>query len=363
MTDLKRTPLYAFHTAHGARMVPFAGWEMPVQYTGILEEHRTVREAAGLFDVSHMGEARVTGPQAVDFLNHLVTNEVSTLPVGRALYTVMCYPSGGVVDDLIIYRTGPSDFFLCINAGNTAKDLTWMNEQVAHFACCVSDESALWGQLAIQGPKSLDILQALTQVRLDLIPKMGFEIGGVAQIPGVIIARTGYTGEDGFELYVPVHETEHLANVLVAAGLPKGLKLTGLGARDSLRLEAGFPLYGHELSDSITPLQAGLSWVVKLAKTGDFVGKAALAAEKAAGVARRVVFYRINDRRIARQGTPVIAQGKAVGEVLSGSLSPFLNCAIGSALVDARADTKALSVELRGTVLPLEVAKPPLHKK
>ncbi len=342
-------------------MVPFAGWEMPVQYSSILEEHRAVREAAGLFDVSHMGEVRVSGPQSENWLNHLLTNDVSALLPGRALYTVMCYEHGGVVDDLIVYRVGRDEFFLCINAGNAEKDVAWMEAKIEGWNCRLTLESSEWAQLALQGPQAGTILQGLTQIRLENIPKMGFLTAGVAQIPQVIIARTGYTGEDGFELYVPTQEAENLASVLLAAGEDAGLRLCGLGARDSLRLEAGFPLYGHELSEDITPLQAGLGWVVKWQKPEGFIGYQALQREKSEGIARKVHYFIIDDRRIARPGTAVYCRETKVGTVLSGTLSPMLQKAIGSALVPTSAGTQLLTVEIRGSHLPIRVVKPPLH--
>lgn len=362
--SLQRTPLYDFHRSHGARLVPFAGWEMPVQYTGILDEHRAVRERAGLFDVSHMGEARVSGQQAEAFLNYVLANDVSRCAVGHAQYATLCQTDGGVLDDIILYRLAPEEFILCLNASNTPRDLEWLQSHTAGFEVVVQDESSLWGQLALQGPLALEILQPLCQQRLESLPRMGFTIGGVGTVPGIIIARTGYTGEDGFELYAPAAQTEALAVTLLAAGKANGLLLCGLGARDSLRLEAGLPLYGHELSEKITPLQAGLGWSVKLDKAADFMGKAALIEEKTQGLKQRVIFFTLADRRIARQGTPIYLGETQVGEVLSGSLSPHLNQAIGSALVDtaalstAKAEGTSLEADIRGTRFALTRGKP-----
>ncbi|MEJ1974574.1 MAG: glycine cleavage system aminomethyltransferase GcvT [Lacunisphaera sp.] len=252
MSLLQTTPLNAFHRRQGGRMVDFAGWDMPVQYKSILDEHKAVRQRAGLFDVSHMGEADVKGPDALKFLQHLVTNDCSKLFPGRILYTVMCYPTGGVVDDLLVYMRGPDDYFLCINAGNIVKDIAWMQEQAKGFNCTVADRSADYGQLAIQGPKAVEIVQALTKSVLADIKYYHFAEGEVAGVK-CIISRTGYTGEDGVELYCAAADTEKLAEAVLAAGAPLGLELTGLGARDSLRLEAGFPLYGHEITDQIKP--------------------------------------------------------------------------------------------------------------
>jgi aminomethyltransferase len=359
MSELQRTPLRDFHAAHGARLVDFAGWEMPVQYRSILEEHKAVRRTAGLFDVSHMGEVDVQGPEAGRFLNHLVTNDVAKLFPGRVLYSPMCQPDGGVVDDLLVYMRGAEDYFLCINAGNIAKDLAWIRAQAAAFDVKITDRSADYALLAVQGPKAADIVQSLTGAKLGLVKYYHFSEATVAGVH-CLASRTGYTGEDGFELYHAAADAPALAEALLAAGLPHGLELAGLGARDSLRLEAGYPLYGHEITAEISPLTAGLGWTVKLDKGADFVGRAALLAEKTQGAARRVVFFRTGDRRIVRADTPVLdAAGVPVGRVLSGTLSPILNEAIGSALVPAAAAAAPLAVEIRGVKLPLQVVKPP----
>ena len=358
MSNLKSTPLRDFHVAHGARMVDFAGWEMPVQYRSILEEHKTVRRAAGLFDVSHMGEVDVRGPEAARFLNHLVTNDAARLFPGRVLYSPMCYPTGGVVDDLLIYLRGPEDFFLCINAGNIDKDLAWMREQAAGFNVTLTDRSADYAQLAVQGPQAARIVQSLTAARLDLVKYYHFTEGTVAGVP-CLISRTGYTGEDGFELYHAAGNAPRLAEALLAAGAPHGLELAGLGARDSLRLEAGYPLYGHEITAEVSPIAAGLGWTVKLDKGVDFNGRAALAAEKAAGPARKIAFFKTGDRRIVRAGTPVLGPAGGVGQVVSGTLSPILNEAIGSALLSADALAQPLAVDIRGTRINLQLVKPP----
>ncbi len=359
MSDLKRTPLRDFHAAHGARLVDFSGWEMPVQYRSILEEHKAVRRTAGLFDVSHMGEVDVMGPAAARFLNHLVTNDVSKLYPGRVLYTPMCQPDGGVVDDLLVYQRGPEDFFLCINAGNIAKDLAWIREQAAAFNVAITDRSADYALLAVQGPQAAAIVQSLTGAKLGLVKYYHFVEATVAGAH-CLVSRTGYTGEDGFELYHAATEAVGLATAVLAAGQPCGLELAGLGARDSLRLEAGYPLYGHEITAEISPLTAGLGWTVKLDKGADFVGRGALLREKAAGSIRQVVFFKTGDRRIVRADAPVLdAAGTTVGRVLSGTLSPVLNEAIGSALVSAAAAAQPLAVDIRGTKLGLQLVKPP----
>ncbi len=357
--SLKHTPLYAFHVARGGRMVDFAGWEMPVQYRSILEEHKAVRRAAGLFDVSHMGEVDVRGPEALGFLNQLVTNDVTKLFPGRVLYSPMCYTTGGVVDDLLVYMRGPDDYFLCINAGNIDKDLRWIREQAARYNVTITDRSSDYALLAVQGPKAATIVQALTETDLDGIKYYHFAEGSVAGV-SCMLSRTGYTGEDGFELYHPVADAGRLADALLEAGAPHGLELAGLGARDSLRLEAGYPLYGHELSEQISPLMAGLGWTVKLDKADGFIGRDALMKESSQEEPRKIVFFKTGDRRIVRAETPVLnSAGSTVGRVLSGTLSPILNEAIGSALVGATAATRELLVDIRGTKISLKPVKPP----
>ncbi len=359
MSELKRTALRDFHAAHGARLVDFAGWEMPVQYRSILEEHKAVRRAAGLFDVSHMGEVDVRGPEAGRFLNHLVTNDVAKLYPGRVLYSPMCYANGGVVDDLLVYLRAADDYFLCINAGNIDKDLAWIREQAAAFQVTITDRSADYGLLAIQGPRAAEIVQSLTGAKLGLVKYYHFAEATVAGIH-CLASRTGYTGEDGFELYHASSESVALAEALLAAGASRGLELAGLGARDGLRLEAGYPLYGHEITADISPLTAGLGWTVKLDKGGDFIGRAALVAERERGAPNKVIFFKTGDRRIVRAETPVLgADGAIVGRVLSGTLSPLLNEAIGSALVTTPSAAGNLSVDLRGTRMALQLTKPP----
>jgi aminomethyltransferase len=332
---------------------------MPVQYRSILEEHRAVRGAAGLFDVSHMGEVTVKGADAARFLNRLVTNDVAKLFPGRVLYSPMCYENGGVVDDLLVYMRAPGDFLLCINAGNIDKDVAWLRQQAAGFEVVLDDVSDDYALLAVQGPRAAAIVQSLTGAKLGLIKYYHFAEGTVAGFH-CLISRTGYTGEDGFELYHAAGDAVALAEALLAAGAPHGLELCGLGARDSLRLEAGYPLYGHEIDADISPLAADLGWTVKLDKSADFVGRAALAAEKQNGSARRIVFFKTGDRRIVRPEAPVFAaDGSVVGTVRSGTLSPILNEAIGSALVEAPAAGQPLTVDIRGARIDLRLVKPP----
>ncbi|MBN2068859.1 MAG: glycine cleavage system aminomethyltransferase GcvT [Opitutales bacterium] len=363
MNDLKKTPLYALHCELGARMVPFGGWDMPVQYSGIIAEHKAVRESAGLFDVSHMGELLVSGAGARRFLNGLVTNDVEKLEPGKALYTILCQPDGGCVDDIIIYQTGDDTYFICINAGNADKDAAWVSEKSAGHDCSVVNLSAQYGQLALQGPKAVEILSHC-DVDTD-VTTIGRFCCRETVLNGaeVLLSRTGYTGEDGFEIYCSSGVTEKVARHLLEKGAAYGLVPAGLGARDSLRLEAGYPLYGHEISEVITPLQAKLGWAVKLNKGCDFIGREALQQEKDTGIAKTVVFFTLNDKRIARQGTEVYAEGTVIGTVLSGTQSPVLGKPIGSALVESNAaKSGGLYVDLRGNKINLDVKKPPLHK-
>lgn len=350
-----RTPLFDFNVRHGGRMVDFAGWEMPVQYDSIVGEHKATRESAGLFDVSHMGEATVEGPEALAFLNFVLTNEIAQMDDGKALYSLMCYEHGGVVDDLLVYRRSETSYLLCLNASNVEKDLAWLSEKTEGFDVKVTDVSDDYGLLALQGPKALGMLAGLTDVDLSELSYYRFAEGKVAGVD-CIVCRTGYTGEPGVEIFTPWGESEVIAEALLKAGA----SLAGLGARDSLRLEAGYSLYGHEIGDSISPVQAGLMWTVKLGKECDFVGKAAIAEEKAAGPSKRIVFFKTGGRRIARPGSTVVSDGKVVGEVVSGTFSPILNEAIGSVLINAgAAKGAALAVDVRGKEMAIERAKPP----
>ena len=360
---LNRSPLHDFHVAHGARMVGFAGWEMPVQYKGILDEHKAVRNAAGLFDVSHMGEVDVRGPGALAFLQHLLTNDLSKMTPGRVVYSPMCRADGGTIDDLLVYKRGDCDFFLCINAGNTAADLAWMREHAAGRQVEITDRSADYALLAVQGPRALEIVQALAALgereRIAALKYYHFAEGVDIAGARCLLSRTGYTGGDGFELYHSAGDARKLAGALLAAGAPLGLEPVGLGARDSLRLEAGFPLHGHEISLEISPVAAGLGWAVKLEKEGGFIGRDALLAESRE-TPRRVVFFKTGDRRIVRAGAEVLdSAGARAGTVLSGTFSPMLGEAIGSAIIGAGAAASPLFADIRGAKIALHLAKPP----
>ncbi len=372
VTPLERTPLYETHRALGAKMMPFGGFEMPVQYSSILDEHRAVREAAGLFDVSHMGEVLVHGPGAFDFVQHLVTNDAGTLYDGRAMYTVMCRPDGGAVDDLLVYRMTEDRYLLVINASNIEKDLAHIRAQHEAFEgeVEIEDLSEQTALLALQGPKAFEIAQSVTDVPLGDIKYYHFvqpEPGTFLGCEHAIISHTGYTGEPGLEIYCETERAEGVWNALMEAGEAHGLKPAGLGARDTLRLEAGYCLYGHELTEETTPLEAGLGWVTKLDK-GDFVGRKAIAAQKERGVPRKLVGFVMEERGIPRQDYAITApDGEPIGEVTSGSQSPLLGQGIGLGYVPNdsafTAPGSAIGIAVRGRILPATVTKPPFHKK
>lgn len=333
-----------------------------MQYTGILEEHRAVRSAVGLFDVSHMGEARVTGKDAGALLDRLMTNGIRSTGAGQAVYSLMCNPAGGVVDDLIIYCIEPDvDYLVCLNASNTEKDLDWMRSHGDGFDCRVDDVSAALAQLAIQGPAFAAVLNAVGLG--DDIPAR-FKFQQVKwQSAEIFLCRTGYTGEDGVEVYLAAEHAVPFAEAVWQAMQSVDGRLAGLGARDSLRLEAGFPLYGHEIDDSITPLEAGLSWTIRWDKEKGFIGQQALEEQKAAGRRRRIVHFILDDKRIARPESPVFLGEQQVGTVVSGTQSPLLGRPIGSALVSVDSvKSGGLEVDIRGKRIPLLINRPPLHK-
>ena len=358
---LRRTPLYERHRALGAKLVPFAGYEMPVQYpAGITAEHRAVRERCGVFDVSHMGEFVVRGPDAVGFVNHVATNDVAKLAAGQAHYSTLCNERGTVEDDCLVYRYADDRLMLVVNASNKDKDLTHVLRYAGRFDCAVEDVSDDVALLAVQGPDAEAVLRPLAATDLAALKYYWFAEGEVAGVP-CTVSRTGYTGEDGFELYCPAGRAAELWDALLATG---GVTPCGLGARDTLRLEMGMALYGNDVDDTTTPLEANLAWVVKLAK-GDFVGRSALEAQKAAGVPRKLVGFTVGERAIPRHGMPVYVGGEASGLVCSGTMSPSLGTAIGMCYVPAAAAAEgtAIEVDVRGRRVPAAVAKPPFYKK
>ncbi|HUG42230.1 MAG TPA: glycine cleavage system aminomethyltransferase GcvT [Longimicrobiales bacterium] len=360
---LRKTPLQEEHLALAGRMVPFAGFTMPVQYpTGIVREHQAVRTAAGLFDVSHMGEFEVRGPQALDMVQHLLTNDASRLAVGQAQYTVLCQPDGTALDDCILYRF-EDHFMVVVNSGNLPKDLAWFRAAAEGFDVEFSDRSDEFGLLALQGPKAQEILARLTVADLDGIRFYHFATGRVAD-RDAIISRTGYTGEDGFELYVSARDAAHVWRALLEAGEPLGLIPAGLGARDSLRLEVGYILYGNDLDERRTPLEAGLGWVVKLDK-GDFVGRASLARQKEQGLRERLAGFVMKERAFPRHGYGVRFHGEPAGEVTSGVLSPSTGQGVGMAYlpIEATRPGTAIEVVIRDRIVPAEVVKPPFYTR
>jgi len=364
---LVRTPLYDRHVALGAKIIPFAGYEMPVRYTGDIAEHNAVRQQAGLFDLGHMGQVDVRGPQALDYLQYITTNDVSQLEKGQAQYSMLPNADGGVIDDILIYRQPDGDgYMVVINAANHHRDVEWMKTQDTALGLDVSvrDISDETGMIAIQGPSAVAITKTLTPDPVETIPYYWWNSGTIAGIP-VMIARTGYTGEDGFEIYPEISKAGEIWDALITAGKDAGIQPIGLGARDTLRLEARMPLYGQELSDTISPLEAGLGWAVKLNK-GDFIGRDKIAAVKAAGPPRKAVGFRTTERGGApRTHYPVGVDGTTVGEVTSGAFSPTLGENIGLALIDAeRAGVgKPLNVEIRGKWIAAEQIKMPFYKR
>ena len=359
--ELKKTPLHEAHVAAEGKMVPFAGFEMPVQYpTGITAEHKAVREKAGLFDVSHMGEFIFRGPQALDFLQTLTINDASKLSVGQAQYSAMCLESGGIIDDLLVYR-GDDHYLMVVNAANREKDLAWVREHEGDFDAEVVDESDDTALLAIQGPRAAGIVQTLTDTNLDDIGYYRFAMGEVAGVRGRL-SRTGYTGEDGFELYVPASDGLKLWNALMEAGEPEGLIPTGLGARDSLRLEMGYPLYGNDLDEKHTPLESGLAWVTKLDK-GDFIARDVLAAQKEEGVEQRLRGMKLTERGFPRPGYAIVHDDREVGEVTSGILSPSLGQGIAMGFLPTALAKKGteVGIRIRDKVIPAVVQRPTFY--
>ena len=368
--SLQQTPLHDVHLALGAKMVPFAGYEMPIQYTGILDEHAAVREAAGLFDVSHMGEFELRGPGALALAQRLVTNDVGRLADGQAQYAVLCAPDGTAIDDLLVYRFGPDHVMLVVNASNI--DVDWAHVQAVHadggFDCELRDVSRETALLALQGPRAFDVFASATGLDASDIPYYHFrrpEPGALLGAERAVISHTGYTGERGLELYCEPRVAVRLWEALMAAGAEHGLRPAGLGARDTLRLEAGYCLYGHELDRETTPYEAGLGWIVK-PDAADFVGREALVQQKADGVPRRLVGFVVRGRGIPRQGMELATpDGTVIGAVTSGSQSPALSAGIGLGYVPNDPAYTAPGTELalvsRGRRLPVEVRKPPFH--
>lgn len=360
--ELKRTPLYETHVKYGGKMVPFAGWEMPVQYgSGVIKEHMAVREACGLFDVSHMGEILIEGREACAALNHLMTNDFTSMVPGDARYSPMCNEDGGVVDDLIVYMFSPEKYMAVVNAANESKDFDWMTSH-NNTGASISNVSSDYGQIAIQGPFAEKVISKL--VNADDIPAENYTFKDGVDISGhkVLLSRTGYTGEDGFEIYTVSSETPEIWEILMEAGKEYGLIPCGLGARDTLRLEAGMPLYGHEMDDTITPIEAGLKMFVKMDKP-EFVGKKALEAK--AVPARRKVGLEVVGRGILREHMDVYKDGKLVGHTTSGTKCPYINKAVAAALIDsdARKLGDIVQVDVRGKMIDAVMVKSRFYER
>ncbi|MBT3666998.1 MAG: glycine cleavage system aminomethyltransferase GcvT [Opitutae bacterium] len=327
----KKLHLHNFHLKQSAKFTAFAGWEMPVSYGSAMEEHLHTRKKASLFDVSHMGELRVSGTGAIAFLDHVLTNKISHIEAGKAVYSPFCHENGGTVDDLIVYKKNHSDFLLCVNASNIEKDFDHFLSHSVGFDCEIENVSNSYGQLALQGPLSQKILSNVTNFDFSNLKKMFF-IEDDFKISSALISRTGYTGEDGFEIYCSINDIERWVHAFNIYLEKSDIMWCGLAARDSLRLEAGFPLYGHELTSFISPVQARLSWAINWNK-GDFIGRASLLEEKNCNGPGRVCFYEVADRRIPREGCDIFFKDKKMGRVLSGGFSPTLQCPIGSAWI------------------------------
>jgi len=367
--SLQRTPLYEVHRQLGARMVPFGGWEMPVQYTSVLEEHRAVREAAGLFDVSHMGEFEVVGPEALALIQYVTTNNAARLAVGQVQYSLICREDGTVVDDILVYRLGEERYWLVVNAANIDKDWTWITrarDRAGFQNLTLRNMSAEVALLALQGPAAERILQPLVSgLSLSEIGFYWARTGvTVAGIETLVLSRTGYTGEDGFELYCRAEDAVALWEALMAAGRDEGLRPCGLGARDTLRFEVRLPLYGHELTDQTNPYEAGLGAFVKTKKGVDFIGREALAAIRERGVTRKLVGLEMIGRGIPRQGYPVAYRGQVVGEITTGNFAPSVNKNLGLAYVPAElaAEGTELEVLIRGKAVPARVVPTPFYQ-
>jgi aminomethyltransferase len=365
MTELQMTPLNAVHRALGAKMVDFGGWDMPVQYpSGILAEHLAVRTRVGLFDVSHMGEIRVKGPQAMAFLDWLTPNAVTRLAVGQIHYTAFLTDRGTFVDDLLLHKLSDQEFLLVVNASNIDKDFAWVAGHAARWEVTVANESSATGQVALQGPLSLAVLQPLVDIDLAGIKYYWFAFGRFQDLP-VMIARTGYTGEDGYEVYCPAASTERVWNAIMASGAPHGLIPAGLGCRNTLRLEARMSLYGHEIDDASNALEADLGWIVKLQK-GDFVGRDALVRIKEQGLERKVVGFRMLEKRdIARDHMDVLIDGRKAGQVTSGAPSPTCGCNLGLCYVPlSHAEPGSrIEISIRGKACPAEIVPTPFYKR
>jgi len=359
-TNLKTTPLLDLHKELGAKLVPFAGWNMPIQFAGVLSEHTCVRERVGLFDVSHMGEIEVKGKDAKKFLQFLLSNNVEKMFDGSILYSLMCYETGGVVDDLLAYRFSENHYFLCVNASNSDKDYDWIARHASSFNVNIKNTSSETSQLALQGPDAKNVLQSLCDISLDDLSYYNFRKGMVNNVES-LISRTGYTGEDGFELYLSPEKVSEVFRSLMEQGRSYGIQPIGLGARDTLRIEMGYPLYGNEIDNNPTPLDAGLGWVIKFDK-GEFLGRGSLLKQKEQGSLRRkLVGLKLLTRGVPRAHYQVFKNGESVGEVTSGTFSPTLNTGVGLCYVSSEYSDigNHLDVKIRDQLVATEVIQLP----
>ncbi|MFJ7979140.1 glycine cleavage system aminomethyltransferase GcvT [Lysinibacillus xylanilyticus] len=363
-SELKRTPLFEEYAKYGGKTIDFGGWELPVQFSSIKEEHDAVRNRAGLFDVSHMGEILVTGPNSLDFLQNLLTNDISKIAIGQAQYNAMCYEDGGVVDDLLTYKLADNHYLLCVNAANIEKDYDWMMENQHQYDVTIDNQSDAYAQIALQGPLAEEVLQTLTDTDLKTIKYFRFQADVEVAGHKALVSRSGYTGEDGFELYGSPEDIKALWNEILEAGKDKGVVPAGLGCRDTLRFEAGLPLYGQELSATISPLEAGIGFAVKLNKE-DFNGHDALVAQKENGLSRKIVGIEMIDKGIPRHGYKVFKDGKEIGEVTTGTQLPSSKRNVGHALIDSQFATigTELEIEIRGKHLKVVTVETPFYKR
>ncbi|MBX3237545.1 MAG: glycine cleavage system aminomethyltransferase GcvT [Nitrospiraceae bacterium] len=364
---MKHTVLIDAHRAAQAKLVDFAGWEMPIQYSGVLDEYHTVRAKAGLFDVSHMGRISVTGPGSLAFLQYVTTNDVAKVSLGQSQYSMICAPDGGIKDDIFIYHVKPYEFLVCVNASNREKIVAWLREKVAHAqGCRVQDRSAELAQIAIQGPASRDILAAAgVSTIADLKLRHCMETHAF-ETP-LLLTRTGYTGELGYELYLGTAQAEGVWNRLLQVGKPQGIKPAGLGARDLLRLDMAYLLYGNDMDEQTTPLEASAEWVVSFNK-GDFIGRAKLLDQQTQGLSRRLIGFELVEKGVPRHGFPIHPQqgdGAKIGEVTSGNLSPLLQKGIGMGYLPPALATPgtAITIDIRGKACPAVVVKTPFYRK
>jgi aminomethyltransferase len=363
---MKETPLHSRHVALGAKMAEFAGYDMPIEYTGINDEHLTVRHGVGVFDVSHMGEIWVQGQQAVEFLQRVISNDATALADGGVQYSYFPNPTGGIIDDFLNYRLSPNRYLLVVNAANLEKDWAWLSQEAKRFDGVELQNSSLeTGQLAVQGPLAMKVVQKLVDEPIEDLKYYTFKIVTLAGQPGVILSATGYTGAGGCEIYCKSEQLAHIWDALMEAGKPEGIKPAGLGARDTLRLEMGFCLYGHEINDETSPIEAGLGWVTKLKEGKDMIGKDPIAAVKAAGPRRKLVGFEMVDKGIPRQHYRILdAQGNPIGEVTSGTMSPCMKIGIGMGYVlkEHAAVEGEIFIEIRNKPLKAKVVKLPIYK-